>query len=137
MKLVKSLLPHRGVQVRQVRRTRTRREGPARGTRIRRWVALPACATLMLAGVASAPASADEEHVFCIMGDIAGETRYYSAVFLADYSWALRPDSRRVSHRTGSPAAVTRRRRGGRCHCRWDAPHRTAKRRSPRFRPTD
>ena len=83
MRLVKSLLPHRGVQA---PRTHTRREGPVRGARIRRWAALPACAVLMLAGVASAPAAADEEHVYCVMGDIAGETRYYSAVFLADYS---------------------------------------------------
>ena len=60
-----------------------------RSTSTRPWTALLVCAVLILADAIAKPARATEEHVFCIMQDIGDDTRYYSAVFLADYSWTV------------------------------------------------
>ena len=60
-----------------------------RDTPSRRWTALAAGVVLVFAGAAMQSARADDEHIFCIVQDAGAETRYYSAVFLADYSWTV------------------------------------------------
>lgn len=47
-------------------------------------------ATLAFAMVMSKPAVADEEYIHCISEDGQSETRYYSAIFLEDYSRSIR-----------------------------------------------